>query len=150
MGAWQLLWLTVNRILVRHTASGGAHGAWHWRRAVLSCNTPTVPSTLCVVPLLQPAQTLLVSNLWSKAGGGGGWVGCSAVRKRYVHILTPKTWHVPHVFPRNYKEPFCIYNEKETPKSSWGIQGARITLWTAVNQADLMATPVTRLNQNKN
>lgn len=28
MGAWQPLWLTVNRILVRHTASGEAHGAW--------------------------------------------------------------------------------------------------------------------------
>lgn len=27
MGAW----LTVNRILVRHTASGEAHGAWHQR-----------------------------------------------------------------------------------------------------------------------
>lgn len=31
MGAWQPLWLTVNRILVRHTASGEAHGVWHQR-----------------------------------------------------------------------------------------------------------------------
>lgn len=31
MGTWQPLWLTVNRILVRHTASGEAHGVWHQR-----------------------------------------------------------------------------------------------------------------------
>lgn len=68
MGAWQLLWLTVNRILVRHTASGEAHGAWHHRSAVSSWNTPTVPPSICLVPLLQPAQTPLVSNLWSRVG----------------------------------------------------------------------------------
>lgn len=37
MGAWQPLWLMVNRILVRHTASGEAHGAW------LQLNTCTEP-----------------------------------------------------------------------------------------------------------
>lgn len=63
MGGWQPLWLTVNRILVRHIASGEAYGAWHHHSAVSSCNTPTVPPSICLVPLLQPAQTPLVSNL---------------------------------------------------------------------------------------
>lgn len=63
MGGWQLLWLTVNRILVRHIASGEAHRAWYHCTTVLSCNTPTVPPSIILVPLLQPAQTPLVSNL---------------------------------------------------------------------------------------
>lgn len=68
MGCWQLLWLTVNRILVRHIASGGAHRDWHHYSAMLNCNTPTVPPSIYLLVLLQPAQAQLVSNLWSWAG----------------------------------------------------------------------------------
>lgn len=99
-------------------------------RLVLNYSTPVVSSfPLCQNPSLQPALTLFVSNLWREVGG---------LRKRYVHILTPSTRHVPHVFLQNYKEPFCIYREKERTKSS-ELQWCR----------QFGATADTRWNQNK-
>lgn len=112
MGGWQLLWLTVNRILVRHIASGEAHGAWHHGGAMLSCNTPTVPPSNSCWFLCFNLPEL---HLWVIYEVQWGWL-----RKQYAHILTPNTWHVPHVFPQNYKEPVCLYKELEILKSTRG------------------------------
>ena len=102
------------------------------------------PQSLASLPVLCRAATLprsLLLSVWFLCSNLPKlclWViyeaGWGRLRKRYAHILTPNTWHVPHVFPLNYKEPFCLYKEKETPKRSCGVDGARITLWTAVNQ----------------
>lgn len=75
-----------------------------------------VSSPLWQNPSLQPALNLFVSNLWRKVvvvvmGGVGG--NAEAVG------AYPDTEYMT-CSTRNYKEPFCIYKEKETTKSSSG------------------------------
>lgn len=55
MGARQPLRLTVNRILVRHTASGEAQGPWQVE--LQHSHGPLALLGSSLVPLLQPAQT---------------------------------------------------------------------------------------------